>query len=70
MKNIVFYAKDLKSGKEFRFTLDDLYGYEGEENGVFIRGKGIALNYNSGYGFSGMNPELEIYDVKISNSTE
>ncbi len=65
MKQIIFYAKDKRSGEKFRFSLDDLYGYEGEAEGVFIRGNDIALNYNSGYGFKGMNPELEIYDVKI-----
>lgn len=65
MSDIIFYAKNLKTGKEFRFTLNDLYGYEGEVEGVFIKGHGIALNYNSGYGFEGMNPDLQIYDVAM-----
>lgn len=67
MKKIIFYAKNLKNDEEFRFALDDLYGYEGEVEGVFIRGSEIALNYNSGSGYRGMNPELYIYDVKVIN---
>lgn len=65
MKQIIFYARDLKTGEKFRFRLDDLYDYEGEEEGVFIRDNGIAINYNSGSAFRGMNPDLDIYDVKI-----
>ena len=65
MSNIVFFAKNLKTGKDIQFTLNDLYGYEGEVEGVFIRGAGIALNYNSGCGFEGMNPDLQIYDVAM-----
>ena len=68
MKKFIFYAKGKRSGRKFRFSLDELYGYEGEVEGVFIRGNDIALNYNSGYGFKGMNPDLEIYYVKIINS--
>ena len=65
MNNIVFFAKNLKTGKDVQFSLDDLYGYEGEVAGVFIRGCNTALNYNSGYGFEGMNPDLQIYDVAM-----
>lgn len=67
MKQFIFYARNKKTGEEFRFTFDDLYGYEGEENGVFIRGTGIALNFNSGYGINGMNPDIDIYACKQSD---
>jgi hypothetical protein len=67
MKSFIFYARNRKTGESFTFTFDDLYGYEGEECGVFIHGSGIALNYNSGYGDDGMNPDLDIYDVKVTD---
>ena len=66
MKQFTFFAKDNKTGKTFAFTFDDLYGYEGEKCGVFIRGTGAALNFNSGYGFDGMNSNLEIYDITVT----
>lgn len=66
MKNVIIYAKNKKDGKEFQFTLNDLYGYEGEDCGVFISGLGIALNYNSGYGFEGMNPDIEILGAEVA----
>lgn len=57
-----FVARSRSTGKEFIFTFEDLYGYEGEENGIFIDGPGdcVAFSYNSGYGKLGMNPDLEI----------
>lgn len=67
MKKITFFARNKETGKAFAFTLDDLYGYEGEKCGVFIRSVGIALNFNSGYGFDGMNPQLELYDVQVED---
>ena len=65
MKNAVFYARDKKSGESFKFTLSDLYGYEGEICGVLIGDLGIPLNYNSGYGINGMNPDLEIFNIEV-----
>ena len=68
MKNVMIYARNKKSGEELQFTLNDLYGYEGEICGVFIEDCGIPINYNSGYGFNGMNPDIEILDAKIIES--
>ena len=65
MKKCIFYARDRRSGKKFTFGLNDLYGYEGEVEGVFIKSNGMALNYNSGSFFNGMNPDLEIIDIKV-----
>jgi hypothetical protein len=67
---IVFQAKKISTGETRTFTFRDLYGYEGEENGVFINsnesvehlsdGGCWTLNNNSGSGMDGMNPDLEI----------
>ena len=65
MKNVIIYAKNKNDGNEFSFTLNDLYGYEGEVCGVFISGLGIALNYNPGYDSDGMNHDIEIIGAKI-----
>lgn len=64
MKKVIIFAKNKKTGEEFRFSLDELYGYEGEVCGVFIGETGVALNFNSGYGMNGMNPDIEILDAK------
>ena len=37
VKKFIFSARVKKTGEEFTFTFDDLYGYEGETMGVFIR---------------------------------
>lgn len=65
MKKVIIYAKDKKTGEDLQFSLDDLYGYEGEICGVFIGEMGIPLNFNSGYGMNGMNPDIEILDAKV-----
>ena len=64
--------------KEFKFkitnengisaiiSLDDLYGYEGETNGVLIKYeehipvelRGVEINFNSGYGAGGGNKNI------------
>lgn len=67
MKNVIFHAIDKGRGKELTFTLNDLYGYEGEVCGVFIKETGVALNYNSGWRFEGMNPDLDIIDVEVKD---
>ena len=49
-------------------SLNDLYGYEGEVCGTLIRYdidipnglKGEMINYNSGYGFKGINEDIDI----------
>lgn len=65
MKKVIIYAKDKKTGEDLQFSLDDLYGYEGEICGVFIGETGIPLNFNSGYGMNGMNPDIEILDANV-----
>ncbi|MGN1134933.1 MAG: hypothetical protein ACI4SF_01815 [Oscillospiraceae bacterium] len=65
MKNVIIFAKNKKTGEDFQFSLDNLYGYEGEICGVLIGETGIPLNFNSGYGFDGMNPDIEILDAKV-----
>ncbi|MGN0552846.1 MAG: hypothetical protein ACI4I1_05650 [Oscillospiraceae bacterium] len=65
MKNVIIFAKNKKTGEEFQFSLDNLYGYEGEICGVLMGETGIPLNFNSGYGFDGMNPDIEILDAKV-----
>ena len=69
MKNVIIYARHKKDGQKLQFSLNDLYGYEGETCGVIIGNTGIHLNYNSGYGFDGMNPDIEIIDIKILDAT-
>jgi hypothetical protein len=70
MKFCTFYAKDKKTGEEFSFTLNDLYGYEGEDSGVFIKRRNTALSFNSGSEYGGMNPDLEITDIKVTELSE
>ena len=59
-------ATNLETGEERTFTLEDLYGYEGEgdNEGVFLMGKdGEAswqISFNSGYRKGGMNPDFKI----------
>ena len=66
---MVFIAKKISTGETREFTFDDLYGYEGEVCGILlkeIKGSELSesgnweINYNSGYGFNGMNPDIEI----------
>ena len=68
LANMRFRAKDT-DGKIREFGWRDIFGYEGEVCGVFARiqtpdihdlGGDIDLTYNSGYGFKGINGDLEI----------
>lgn len=65
MRKVIIFAKNKKTGEDFQFSLDNLYGYEGEICGVLMGETGIPLNFNSGYGFDGMNPDIEILDAKV-----
>ena len=55
-------------------SLNDLYGYEGEVCGTLIRYdidipnglKGEIINYNSGYGFKGINEDVDIEIIKTT----
>ena len=67
--DVVFQAYCKKTNRKADFTLEDLYGYEGEECGVIIKNSGMVLSYNSGYGFDGMNPEIDI-SVKSINGID
>lgn len=64
-------ATNLKSGEERLFTLDDLYGYEGEEEGIFLRGKEgektWQISFNSGSRKDGMNPDFKIENDSLQN---
>ena len=51
-----FVVRNLVTGEMESFSLDQLYGYEGEESGVFIRGSGTKLVGNDG----SMSPFLDI----------
>ena len=74
-------VKDLKfkitdaNGESIVIGFDDLYGYEGEVCGVLIRYDTIEnqndkfgttmVNYNSGYGFRGLDEDFAECDVEI-----
>lgn len=68
LKDFKFKITNKKTGESAVLTFDDIYGYEGEDCGVFIRISdnipdslsGVAVNHNSGYGFKGLNEDLEI----------
>jgi hypothetical protein len=57
-------AINIKTNEERVFALDDLYGYEGEEEGIFLKGKNGEqtwhISFNSGYRLGGMNPDFKI----------
>lgn len=58
----------VKDGKEHIFGWDAIFGYEGEDCGVFARvqdADDITLTNNSGYGFKGINADLEIEVVDV-----
>ena len=63
LKDMVFRIKDVK-GAVHDFGWDSIYGYEGEQCGVFARiesdNDDLILTNNSGYGFKGINGDLEI----------
>jgi len=67
-----FKVTDKESGASAVLSFNDLFGYEGEECGIFIRHdldhipdelKDKAINYNSGYGHNGINEDI---DIKIT----
>lgn len=74
LKDIKFRFTDEK-GIAHTFGWNDIYGYESvgglfglEQSGVFARLDGtdnsIALTYNSGNGFNGINEDLDV-DLEI-----
>ena len=68
---VLYEAKCLKTNETIQFTLEDIYGYEGEVCGIVISGERplgghLMLSYNSGYGMRGMNPDIEISIVSIN----
>ena len=73
MKILKFIARKKSTGEERLFSFDDLYGYEGEVNGVFLElidGSDLSesgnwkISNNSGYQHKGMNPDIEIFLVE------
>jgi uncharacterized phage protein (TIGR01671 family) len=59
MREIKFRAWNIKNNKYDCFDFSTIQGYEGEICGVLLP-SGENLNYNSGYGNDGINPNLEI----------
>lgn len=67
LKDMMFRMVD-PEGKPYEFGWDKIYGYEGEENGVFIHGCSMSaskadmdtLTLNSGWLDEGINEELEL----------
>ncbi|MDF2857585.1 MAG: hypothetical protein K0Q87_3436 [Neobacillus sp.] len=61
---IYLKAINIKTSEERIFTLNDLYGYEGEVQGIFLKGKdgekSWHISFNSGYRMGGMNPDFKI----------
>ncbi len=57
-------ATNLKTAEERIFTLNDLYGYEGEAEGIFLKGRdgeeAWHISFNSGCKMGGMNPDFKI----------
>lgn len=67
IEELEFVAKDKETGEEYIFGFEDLYGYESEESGIFLNEPNICISRNSGNGFSGMNPNLEILLLDEAN---
>ena len=63
---VIFQAYCKKTDKNVQFTIEDLYGYEGEVCGIIDRNTGMVISYNSGCGFDGMNPDIEISVVSVN----
>jgi hypothetical protein len=67
MNDFYFRAWDKSQKVMILFSLNTIYGYEGEVNGVMLP-DGTTLNENSGYKINGkVNPNLEI--MLRSNAT-
>ena len=68
MKDIVvFRAQCKKTGTIKDFTLEDLYGYEGEVCGIIIENSNnMVISFNSGCGMNGMNPDIEISVLSVN----
>lgn len=64
LKDMRFRVK--QNGQEIVFGWKQIWGYEGEVCGVFATDKDnqckgtVTLTNNSGYGFKGINEDLEI----------
>lgn len=67
----------LPEGKTYIVGWDQIFGYEGEDCGVFARipspkdripWKDILLTKNSGYGFDGINEDIDIEVISDSSS--
>lgn len=70
LKDFRFKLTNIETKESAILSFDDIFGYEGEDNGVFVchDRKHIpeslqdeAINYNSGYGYMGLN---EIWDIE------
>jgi hypothetical protein len=65
LNQIGFQAKFVGTGEKFKFTFDDLYGYEGEVNGVFLKENYAAITYNEESREPGVNADIEILAVEV-----
>ena len=85
IKDFKFCITNKETGESTVLTFNDLFGYEGEECGIFIcydkdnmdkshipkSFQGEALNYNSGYGYNGLNEKWDIeYVLCKSNEVD
>lgn len=64
-QSLLFVARNKRTREEFTFRFTDLYGYEGEVNGIII-GDGKVFAENNGCGCV-MNPKIEIRLAKIED---
>ncbi len=60
MREFKFRAWHKKRKVYSYFDFTNIYGYEGEVNGVILPDGAIVLNYNSGFGNTVINEDLEI----------
>ena len=70
IKDFRFKLTNIETKESAILSFDDIFGYEGEVNGVLICNdrehipeslQDEAINYNSGYGYDGLN---EIWDIE------
>lgn len=62
LQDMKFKITDKKYNTVVIVGWDDIFGYEGEQCGVFARtrDRDICLTHNSGYGFKGLNDNIDI----------
>jgi HEPN domain-containing protein len=69
LNEIGFRAKLKSTGKKLTFTFDNLYGYEGEIDGVFLdidQYTAIRINDRDRRHQSGINADMEILAIEVN----